>query len=50
MFIAPFKDNGWREQKGGTGVSRPAAIVAALLLLSGVFLVSLIVMVADVIR
>lgn len=47
MFIAPLKNDRWRAGPNRPGMSRPAAMVAALLLLSFVFLVSLVVMLVE---
>jgi hypothetical protein len=48
MFIAPLKDDRWRApgRKRPSG-SRPAAMLAALLLLSCVFLISLVVLLVE---
>lgn len=47
MFIAPLKYDRWRAGRDRPRVSRPAAMVAALLLLSFVFLISLIVLLVE---
>ncbi len=47
MLIAPLKDDRWQAGRSRPGGSRPAAMLAALLLLSCVFLISLIVLLAE---
>jgi hypothetical protein len=47
MFIAPVKYDRWRAGRNRPSESRPSAMVAALLLLSLVFLISLIVMLVE---
>ena len=47
MLIAPLKNDRWRAGRNRPSVSRPSAMVAALLLLSFVFLISLIVMLVE---
>jgi hypothetical protein len=47
MLIAPLKNDRWRAVRNRPSGSRPAAMVAALLLLSLVFLISLVVMLVE---
>jgi len=47
MLIAPLKNAHWGAERNRLGISRPATIAAALLLLSVVFLISLVVLVVE---
>ncbi|WP_332811477.1 hypothetical protein [Sphingomonas sp.] len=47
MHIAPLKNDRWRAGRNRPSRSRPVAMLAALLLLSLVFLISLIVLLVE---
>jgi hypothetical protein len=47
MFIAPLKNDRWRAGRNRPNASRPPAMTAALLLLSCVFLISLVVLLVE---